>query len=69
MARKKEDMSNMGNRIDMGNGNWFNRIKQGNGRQSSGSSFWRIVLAIIAALAGIAGIIGILLTLGIIKLS
>ena len=58
-------MSN--NKVTIGNGSWFNKIKQGDSSEDSNLSVWKIAGGILAALAAIAGIIGILLSLGIIS--
>lgn len=62
-----ENESNEKNHVSIGNGSWFNKVKQGseNGRDG-GPSFWKVLLSVLAALASIATVIGVLHTLKII---
>lgn len=52
----------------IGNGSWFNKIKQGSDNSTGGSiSFWKVFGAILGAIASIATVIGVLYTLGVLK--
>lgn len=53
----------------IGNGSWFNKVKQGSDNSKQGStSYWKIVGAVLSALAAIAGILVALLKFNIIQL-
>lgn len=52
----------------IGNGSWFNKIKQGSDNSNGGGvSFWKVFLAILGAMGSIATVIGVLYTLGVLK--
>ena len=62
---QKENKEESGNHISFGHANWFNKIKQGDGKQQSGAPFWKLVFAFLAALAAIAGVVTFLIKSGI----
>lgn len=57
------------NTASIGNGSWFNTIKQGDNKEGDKLSFWKIAGGVLAALAAIAGIIVVLIELGIISVN
>lgn len=61
--------SNEKNHVSIGNGSWFNNVKQNSDNAKPGNiSFWKIVVAILSAFAAIAGIFVALLKFNIIQL-
>lgn len=64
-----EDHKDDKNYASIGNGSWFNKIKQGSDNAKPGNtSFWKILAAILSAFAAIAGILVALLKFNIIQL-
>ena len=62
---QQENKEKRGYNITLGHGNWFNKFKQGDGQQQSGTSFWKLVGAILTALAAIAAVVTCLIKSGI----
>lgn len=63
-----EDHKDDKNYASIGNGSWFNKIKQGSDNSNGGGvSFWKVFLAILGAMGSIATVIGVLYTLGVLK--
>lgn len=64
-----ENESNEKNHVSIGNGSWFNKVKQNSDNSKPGNtSFWKILAAILSAVAAIAGIFVALLKFNIIQL-
>lgn len=64
-----EKETNEKNYVSIGNGSWFNKVKQNSDNAKPGNtSFCKIVVAVLSALAAIAGILVALLKFNIIQL-